>query len=72
MASINAPMKRLVADKGFGFVADEHAGEYFFHQPASHGRRFDRFRGGQTVSLPSSPARARHGRSGTLTAQRGP
>ena len=70
MASINAPMKRLVADKGF--VADENGGEHFLHQSACHGRPFNRLREGQMVSLPSSHARARHGRSSTLTAQRGP
>ena len=72
MASLKAPIKRLVADNGFGFVADEKGGDYFFHQSACHGRRFDRRREGQVMSLPSSHARARHGRPGTFAAGRGP
>jgi cold shock CspA family protein len=71
VASLKATIKRLLAHKGFGFVADEKGGEYFFHQSACHGRRFDRLREGQMV-LPSSHARARHGRSGTFRAGRGP
>jgi cold shock CspA family protein len=71
VASLKATIKRLVAHKGFGFVADEKGGEYF-HRSACHGSRFDRLREGQMVSLPSSHARAHHGRSGTFTARRGP
>jgi cold shock CspA family protein len=72
VASLKATIKRLVAHKGFGFVADEKGAEYFFQQSACHGSRFDRLREGQMVSLPSSHARAHHGRSGTFTARRGP
>jgi cold shock CspA family protein len=72
VASLKATIKRLVAHKGCGFVADEKGGEYFIHQSACRGSRFDRLREGQMVSLPSSHARARHGRSGTFTVGRGP
>ena len=34
MATINGTVKRLVSDKGFGFVAAEDGSEYFFHQSA--------------------------------------
>ena len=32
MSAVNGTIKRLVHDKGFGFVADEGGREYFFHQ----------------------------------------
>ncbi len=50
-------IKRIVADKGFGFVADEAtADEYFFHRSDVKGKPFEalqvgdrvRFDGGQT------------------------
>ena len=34
MATLNGTIKRLVSDKGFGFVAAEDGSEYFFHQSA--------------------------------------
>ena len=34
MAALNGTIKRLVSDKGFGFVAAEDGSEYFFHQSA--------------------------------------
>ena len=34
MASLNGTIKRLVRDKGFGFIADQKGMEYFFHQSA--------------------------------------
>jgi CspA family cold shock protein len=42
-------IKRIVADKGFGFVADESGREYFFHQSAC--QSFDSLREGQTVTF---------------------
>ena len=49
--SSKGTIKRIVADKGFGFVADESGQEYFFHQSACTSTRFDDMREGQTVSF---------------------
>jgi cold shock protein len=51
MASVNDTIKRLVSDKGFGFVAAQDGTEYFFHQSACTGVRFDELREGQSVSF---------------------
>jgi cold shock protein len=51
MASTKGTIKRLVSDKGFGFVADDDGGEYFFHQSACQGVRFDELREGQLVTF---------------------
>ncbi len=32
MASMNGTIKRLVTDKGFGFILAGDGNEYFFHQ----------------------------------------
>jgi CspA family cold shock protein len=40
-------VKRLVSDKGFGFVAAEDGNEYFFHQSACTGASFQDLREGQ-------------------------
>lgn len=50
MAS-NGIVKRLVSDKGFGFVQAEDGSEYFFHQSACVGIRFDQLREGQAVTF---------------------
>ncbi|HVW05554.1 MAG TPA: cold shock domain-containing protein [Vicinamibacterales bacterium] len=49
MAAVNGKIKRLVADKGFGFVADESGREYFFHQSACES--FRSLREGQAVTF---------------------
>jgi len=51
MASMNGTIKRLVSDKGFGFVAAQDGTEYFFHQSACNGVRFDELREGQAVTF---------------------
>jgi cold shock protein len=51
MASMNGSVKRLVSDKGFGFIAAEDGNEYFFHQSACSGVSFDELREGQSVSF---------------------
>ena len=50
MAS-NGTLKRLVTEKGFGFVQAEDGTEYFFHQSACVGARFDDLREGQRVTF---------------------
>ncbi|MCX6544670.1 MAG: cold shock domain-containing protein [Acidobacteria bacterium] len=49
--AINGTIKRLVSDKGFGFVAAEDGSEYFFHQSACTNTRFDDLREGQAVTF---------------------
>ena len=51
MASLNGTIKRLVSDKGFGFIAAGDGNEYFFHHSALAGARFDELREGQNVTF---------------------
>ena len=51
MAAMNGTLKRLVIDKGFGFVQAEDGTEYFFHQSACSGVRFDDLREGQALTF---------------------
>ncbi len=51
MAPMTGTIKRLVSDKGFGFVAAGDGNEYFFHQSACNGVRFDDLHEGQAVSF---------------------
>jgi CspA family cold shock protein len=51
MAAMNGTIKRLVSEKGFGFVAAQDGTEYFFHQSACVGTRFDELREGQAVTF---------------------
>ncbi len=41
-------IKKLVADKGFGFIKGD-SGELFFHHSAVQGGEFDSLQEGQTV-----------------------
>ena len=50
----NGKVKRLVSDKGFGFIEAADGGEYFFHQSACQGMRFDELREGQAVTFDKS------------------
>jgi CspA family cold shock protein len=49
MAQVKGTVKRLVAQKGFGFVADQQGHEYFFHQSSC--AAFDTLREGQAVTF---------------------
>ena len=51
MATMTGTIKRMVSDKGFGFIAAGDGTEYFFHQSAYTSTRFDDMREGQTVSF---------------------
>jgi CspA family cold shock protein len=50
----NGKVKRLVSEKGFGFIEASDGGEYFFHQSACQGVRFDELREGQSVTFDKS------------------
>ena len=41
MATMNGTIKRLVSDKGFGFILASDGNEYFFHNSACADTRFD-------------------------------
>ena len=49
--SMDGTIKRLVSDKGFGFVAAADGNEYFFHQSAVADGSFDQLREGQAVTF---------------------
>ena len=51
MSSINGTVKRLVSDKGFGFIAADDGQEYFFHQSSCMGTPFDALHEGQAVTF---------------------
>jgi CspA family cold shock protein len=48
-------IKKLVSDRGFGFIASEDGKEYFFHRDGVE--NFDSLRGGESVTfdVESSP-----------------
>ena len=50
-APVSGTIKRLVSDKGFGFVAAADGTEYFFHNSSVQGTRFDQLREGQAVTF---------------------
>jgi CspA family cold shock protein len=43
-------IKKLVADRGFGFIAAEDGKEFFFHRSGTEGD-FDRLQGGEKVTF---------------------
>jgi CspA family cold shock protein len=51
MAHLNGTIKRLVSDKGFGFILATDGNEYFFHNSACSDARFDDLHEGQAVSF---------------------
>jgi cold shock protein len=51
MASMQGVIKRLIHDKGFGFVQASDGSEYFFHQSSVVDGGFDQLREGQTLTF---------------------
>ena len=51
MASTEGTIKRLVNDKGFGFILAPDGTEYFFHQSACAPTTFDQLSEGQAVTF---------------------
>lgn len=51
MAPMTGTIKRLVSDKGFGFIAATDGNEYFFHNSACSGTAFDDLHEGQAVTF---------------------
>lgn len=54
---MDGTIKRLVSDKGFGFLRENTTGtEYFFHRSALHGeRRLEHLREGEAVTFEPEP-----------------
>jgi CspA family cold shock protein len=45
-------VKKIVSDRGFGFITAEDGKDYFFHRDALEGSLdFDRLSGGETVTF---------------------
>lgn len=51
MPATNGTVKRLVSDKGFGFILADDGNEYFFHQSGCTGVDFQGLREGQAVTF---------------------
>jgi CspA family cold shock protein len=49
-------IKRLVRDRGFGFIRDEGGQEWFFHRSAVSDGTFDQLSEGQRVSFEEEPS----------------
>jgi CspA family cold shock protein len=48
--SLTGTIKRIVRDKGFGFVRDEYGTEYFFHRSEVSGQ-WEEFQEGDSVTF---------------------
>lgn len=48
---MDGKIKRLVGDKGFGFIVDNKGVEYFFHQSAVKNTTFAALQEGQEVTF---------------------
>lgn len=57
----NGTIKKVVSDRGFGFIKADDGQEYFFHRSSVN--EFDSLRGGETVTfqVESSPKGPRAG-----------
>ena len=51
MSAVQGTVKRLVSDKGFGFIQAADGTEYFFHQSACVDAPFQALREGQAVTF---------------------
>ena len=49
-------IKRLVRDRGFGFIRDEGGQEWFFHRSSVHEGSFDHLNEGQRVTFEEEPS----------------
>lgn len=52
----NGTIKRLVRDRGFGFIRDDNGQEWFFHRSAVRDGTFDQLSEGQRVSFEEEPS----------------
>ena len=52
----NGTIKRLVRDRGFGFIRDEGGQEWFFHRTSVNEGRFEELNEGERVSFDEEPS----------------
>lgn len=51
---MNGKVKRLVTDKGFGFILGEDNNEYFFHSSAVKNAKFESLQEGDEITFEES------------------
>jgi len=51
MSTLNGTIKKIVSDKGFGFIVADDGNEYFFHQSGCRDITFDQLRERQPVTF---------------------
>jgi cold shock protein len=64
----NGTIKRLVRDRGFGFIRDDGGQEWFFHRSAVRDGSFDQLNEGQRVSFEEEPS-AKGPRAGNVRSE---
>jgi CspA family cold shock protein len=61
----NGTIKRLVRDRGFGFIRDDGGQEWFFHRSSVTSGTFEQLNEGQRVSFDEEPS-AKGPRAGNI------
>ena len=61
-------IKRLVRDRGFGFIRDDGGQEWFFHRSSVQSAGFDQLNEGQRVSFDEEPSQ-KGPRAGNIRAE---
>ena len=61
----NGTIKRLVRDRGFGFIRDDGSQEWFFHRSSVKAGAFEELNEGQRVSFDEEPS-AKRPRAGNI------
>ena len=61
----NGTIKRLVRDRGFGFIRDDGGQEWFFHRSSVKAGSFEQLNEGQRVSFDEEPS-AKGPRAGNI------
>jgi len=64
----NGTIKRLVRDRGFGFIRDDGGQEWFFHRSSVKAGSFDQLNEGERVSFDEEPS-AKGPRAGNIRAE---
>jgi CspA family cold shock protein len=64
----NGTIKRLVRDRGFGFIRDDGGQEWFFHRSSVTSGAFEQLNEGQRVSFDEEPS-AKGPRAGNIRSE---
>ena len=64
----NGTIKRLVRDRGFGFIRDDGGQEWFFHRSSVEAGAFEQLNEGQRVSFDEEPSQ-KGPRAGNIRAE---